>query len=208
MNNIKKLLEQRTRAKKKKPLFRRKEIYRKKRLAVKWRKARGLDNKQRLHKKGAPPHPSIGYKSPRKVRGMHPSGLVPIIIFNVKQLDSLNKEQGIIISANVGNRKRRVILDEIKKKGLSLLNLDADKTVAKIQANLKKRQEERNKRLLEEKEKEKEKEKKKSIEQKVKAEGEKQEVQKEEDKKEELSDEEKKKLEKEEKDKLLIKRDQ
>lgn len=69
MSNIKELLELRRRIKKKKPTFVRKDIYKKKKLSRVWRRARGLDNKQRLHKKGAPLIPSTGYRAPRKVRG-------------------------------------------------------------------------------------------------------------------------------------------
>jgi len=201
-SNTKELLEKRRQLKKKKPLFRRKEIYRKKRLAVKWRRARGLDNKQRLHKRGAPLWINIGYKSPAAVRGLHKSGLIPVVVYNIHQLASLSKEQGIIISAKVGNKKRQALISEAQKKGLVLLNLDAEKTIEKIQTELKQRQEERRNRMLEEKDKEK----KKSIEEKVKKEEPKKEESAE-DKKEEISDEEKKKLEKEEKDRLLIKRE-
>ncbi len=216
--DIKKLLEKRKVMKKKKPLFRRKEIYRKKKLSKYWRRARGLDNKQRLHKRGAPPVPSNGYRAPKAVRGLHHSGLAPVVVTHIGQLNTMTKEQGIILSANLGNRKRQLLISEIKKRGLMLLNLDAEETLAKIQDELKQRKDLRLKKLEEQKDKEKKKgadEKAKKDKEAAKA-GKKEEVapqpkqeeQDKEDKKESPeSDEEKKKHEKEEKDKLLIKRE-
>ncbi len=203
MSNIKALLEKRKETKRKKPLFIRKDIYKKARIGKSWRKPRGLDNKQRLCKRGPAKKISNGYRAPKEIRGFHKSGLMPVIVSNISQLNSITKEQGVILSAKIGNKKRQMLIIEAKKKDLVLLNLDADKTLEKIQAELKQRQESRKKAL------ETDKEKKKSIEEKVKKAEPKEEIKKEEGKKEEpqLSDEEKKKLEKEEKDKLLTKRE-
>jgi len=212
MSSAKELLEKRKGLKKKKPLFIRKDIYKKKKLGKSWRKPRGLDNKQRLCKRGVAKIISSGYRAPAEIRGLHNSGLTPVIVSSMSQIASLTKEQGIILSAKLGNGKRQMLIEEIKKKNLKLLNMDADKTIEKIQAKLKQRQAQ--------KKKHEQKKEKKSIEEKIKKEEakkkelEKQEPQKkgaeaEELKKEEaaLSEEDKKKLEKEEKDKLLIKRE-
>ena len=219
MSNIKALLEKRKETKRKKPLFIRKDIYKKARIGKSWRKPRGLDNKQRLCKRGPAKKISNGYRAPKEIRGFHKSGLMPVIVSNISQLNSITKEQGVILSAKIGNKKRQMLIIEAKKKDLALLNLDADKTLEKIQVELKQRQESRKKAL------ETDKEKKKSIEEKVKKAEPKEEtskqklavpeklnfseIKKEEGKKEEpqLSDEEKKKLEKEDKDKLLTKRE-
>lgn len=200
MSDIKALLEKRKATKRKKPSFMRKDIYKKARIGKSWRKPRGLDNKQRLCKRGPAKKISNGYRAPKEVRGLHKSGLVPIIISNISQLNSLTKEQGAILSAKIGDRKRQMLILEAKKKNIVLLNLDADETLEKIQKEMKQRQESRKKSL------ETEQEKKKAIEEKAKeAETKAKEEAKKE--KEQLSDDEKKKLEKEEKDKLLTKRE-
>ncbi len=224
MTRIKELLEKRNKMNKKIPAFFRKEHYRKKKIGSGWRKARGLDNKQRLQKRGAPLRPSIGYRGPREARGLHKSGLLPIIVSNVAQLNNVTKELGVIISGKIGDRKRQAILNEIKKKGIALLNLDVDKAIEKIQVRFKQRDDAKKEKLAETKD---EKEKKKNIDEKLKkaeaskqklavpeklnfSEVKKEEIKKEEAKKEEhleLSEEEKKKQEKEEKDKLLTKRE-
>jgi len=198
MKEQKTLLEKRRQIKKKKPAFVRKEYHRKKKLSGAWRRPKGLHNKQRLKRKSHSPNPSSGYRAPSRVRRLHKSGLIPVLISNINQLDSIRKEQGIILSSHLGNKKRALLIREIKKRSLALLNLDADKTLTRIESQIKERQEIQKKKL------QKRREKKKGIEEKVK----KEEVKKEKEEKEkpELTEEEKKKLEKQEKDKLLTKK--
>jgi large subunit ribosomal protein L32e len=205
MSYKKALLEKRKATKRKKPSFMRKDIYKKARIGKSWRKPRGLDNKQRLCKRGHAKKISNGYRAPKDVRGLHKSGLMPVIVSNISQLNSLTKEQGAILSAKIGDRKRQMLIIEAKKKDITLLNLDADETLENIQKELKQRQELRKKSL------EADVEKKKSVEDKLKkaepAKETEKEAEKETKNEEELSDEDKKKLEKEEKDKLLTKRE-
>ncbi|MFH0870815.1 MAG: eL32 family ribosomal protein [archaeon] len=197
MVDIKALLEQRRRTKKKMPVFSRKDCNRKKRIEDDvWRKARGVDNKQRLNRKGYKKGPSSGYQAPILVRGLHKSGLIPMMVSSPDQLNNLSKEHGIIISSQTGDRKRKIIILEAQKRNLRILNLDAEKRTQKIETELIERKEHR-KKSLEAKEK-------KSIDEKVKKET-KKDKDKEEKKPDQSSDEEKKKLEKDEKDKILTK---
>jgi large subunit ribosomal protein L32e len=211
MTDTNKLLERRRQIKKRKPFFRKKDHYKTKGLEKRWRRPRGVDNKQRLRRRAHALRPGTGFKSPALVKGLHRSGLKPVLISSINQLNNITKEQGIMLSSKLGNRKRALILLEIKKRGFALLNLDAEKTIVKIQASVKERQEAKKKELLATKE-DKEKDKKKGIEEAVKKEKapekEKEKaIEQEEGKdKEALTDEEKKKLEKEEKDKLLTKK--
>ena len=58
----------------KKPKFRRQESWRYKRIDESWRRPRGIDSKMRMKVKGWPPSPNIGYRTPREIRNLHPSG--------------------------------------------------------------------------------------------------------------------------------------
>ncbi|MCY0882507.1 MAG: 50S ribosomal protein L32e [Acidianus infernus] len=91
----------------------------------KWRKARGIDNKTRLKLKGFPPPVDPGYRKPKIIRYLHPSGLKPVIINNVKDLENIAKfkDQVIgIISSNVGFKKRLEIIKKATEMGIKLAN--------------------------------------------------------------------------------------
>lgn len=103
--------------------FKRQGLSRKKKLDDVWRRPRGLQSKQRRQKKCKGIHPGAGYGSPRAVRGMHPSGYVEVLVFNVKDLEGLDAEtQAVRISATVGGRKRVDIHAKADEMGLKLLN--------------------------------------------------------------------------------------
>ena len=175
-SDLKQVLEKRKIAKRKKPVFVRKDAHKKKKMGKAWRRPKGLHNKQRIKGKSHFKTPASGYGSPRQVRWLHSSGLFPVVVSNLKQLDSITKEKhGILLSSRIGDQKRKNLILEIKKRSFVLLNLDADKTIEKIDVKLKQRKEQRKKKLdkAKAKEKEKEKEKKKGIEEKVKKEEEK-----------------------------------
>lgn len=114
------------RLKKKKPRFINLARYWKLGAVKSWRKPRGIDNKQRLKLKSRPKHPSIGYKNPAEIRGLHPSGRRTVIVHNVKELRKLAEGKGgdiiLYIAGTVGERKREKIREEAKKLGLMLAN--------------------------------------------------------------------------------------
>lgn len=185
---MRELLELREEIKRKKPSFVRQDAH-KKRLRKRWVKPRGLHSKVRLRKRGHPKKVSSGYGFPKGVRGLSKEGLKMIRIHNEKELNSVEKEkEGIIVSGNVGLKKKVLLLKKAKEKGIKVLNLDVDGYIKKKEEEIKK--------MLEKKKVKKEKKKKKE-EKKEK---------KEEELEEKLSDEEKKEQEKREKDKLLTKR--
>src|SRR5512140_578041 len=100
----KKLLKIRELAKKKKPIFGRKDSNKKKRIESNvWRRARGCDNKQRLKRKGHKKTPKQGYRSPLEVRGLDQRGFIPVLITNPSQLMAITQEQGIIVSSTMGD---------------------------------------------------------------------------------------------------------
>lgn len=107
----------------KKPKFLRQESWRYKRLETGWRKPKGIDSKMRVGKKGWPDIVKVGYRSPKKTRGIHPSGLKEILIFNSKNLEEIEPtEYAIKIAHTVGLRKKIIIREQAEQLGLLVLN--------------------------------------------------------------------------------------
>src|ERR671910_2950199 len=117
------LLQARKKVAHRRPKFVRQESWRYGRLAETWRKPKGKDNKMRRQLSGAPRLVKIGYRSPRKARGLHPSGYTDNIVFNVNDLASLDPSKDAARIAHViGQRKRLLILAEARAKGIKVLN--------------------------------------------------------------------------------------
>lgn len=120
----KRLMELRKKINKKRPSFRRVESWRYKRVKDSWRKARGIDSKTREKKKLGVKSPTVGYRGPKKVRGLHPSGLIEVRITTPDNLKNLNKNRHAVkISGKLGARKRIILTDYCQKRGFKILNL-------------------------------------------------------------------------------------
>ena len=116
-------LKLRTRLKSKKPKFRRQESWRYKRVSEIWRKPDGIDSKMRIRKKGWPRLVEVGYRGPRKTRGLHPSGYEEIMVRNIDDLAEVNSEtQAIRIAHAVGMKKRAEILSRAGERHIYVLN--------------------------------------------------------------------------------------
>lgn len=77
----------------------------------------------RKKEKGAPRMPSIGYRSPARLRGLHPSGLQEVLVYTIDQLDGLRPTvHAVRIASRVGDRKRLAILERSDDLGLLVLN--------------------------------------------------------------------------------------
>jgi len=117
------VLALRSKIDKKKPDFVRPESWRYKRLDPRWRRPRGLDNKVRRQIKGWPTSPRMGYRTPKAVRNLHPSGLEEVLINSLADLSSVDPQrQAVRIGGRVGGRKRDLILTEVTKIGIRVLN--------------------------------------------------------------------------------------
>ncbi|MGC8691725.1 MAG: 50S ribosomal protein L32e [Thermoplasmata archaeon] len=107
----------------KRPAFLRQEWFRYKKLGKAWRRPKGKHSKMRERKKYRPPMVDSGYRGPKKVRGLHPSGYRDILVYNVKQLMEINPEMDAIrIAGSVGKRKRKEIYERAKSLGIKILN--------------------------------------------------------------------------------------
>ena len=117
-------MELRDKIAKKRPKFRRVESWRYKRVKDSWRKARGIDSKTRRKHKSGVKSPSVGYRGPKKVRGIHPSGFREVRIERKEDLKKLNKKKHVIkISSRLGSKKRIPLIDFCQKRGFKVLNL-------------------------------------------------------------------------------------
>ncbi|MHC1611287.1 MAG: 50S ribosomal protein L32e [Candidatus Methanospirareceae archaeon] len=99
---------------------------RKKKLSRSWRRPRGRDNKMRenIAAKGA--RVKVGYRRKKEDRGLHPSGVREVLVFNTKDLAQAEvmRYEGVAvrIASTVGRRKRRDIVEEAAKLGIKVLN--------------------------------------------------------------------------------------
>jgi large subunit ribosomal protein L32e len=123
LKRLKRELLQKRQMKARKPEFHRPESWRYKRLNNSWRRARGIDSMVRKKEKGAIPMPSIGYRSPARLRNMHPSGFQEVLVHTVEQLDGLHPTiHAVRIASRIGDRKRLTIIEKADDLGLHVLN--------------------------------------------------------------------------------------
>jgi large subunit ribosomal protein L32e len=117
------LIQLRDEMKERKPKFNRFESWRYVRIHEPWRKPKGVDNHQRLSVRGWPPLVKIGYRGPKAVRGLHPSGYSEILVHNVKELEAVSaQDQAARIAATVGKRKKIEIAKRAKDLNIRVLN--------------------------------------------------------------------------------------
>ncbi len=128
------LLEIRKDLKERKPEFIRQDNPKRMKLNYKWRKPKGIHSKIRHHFKGRRKMPSPGYKSPMEVRGLHSSGLKIVRVSSLEDISKIKSgAEGIIISKSVGSKKRLGLLKKAKELNISILNLNADEHIKKIE---------------------------------------------------------------------------
>ncbi len=105
------------------PAFHRQEWFRYKKFGDEWRKPQGGQSKLRRHFGYRWNLPSVGYRGPKEVRGLHPSGFREVLVHNERQLEDLDpKTQAVRVAHGVGSRKRELIEKAADDKGLRVLN--------------------------------------------------------------------------------------
>jgi len=88
----------------------------------KWRKPRGLDI---YFKKEDGLVPGTGYRTPKKIRGVHPSGYRESLVKNMQDLLAVEKEKERVaarISAKIGKRKKDEMLKKADELKIVVLN--------------------------------------------------------------------------------------
>jgi large subunit ribosomal protein L32e len=124
MTQKERLLEIRKNMKKRRPPFRRVESWRYKRVKDSWRKARGIDSRTRKKTKSGVTSPSVGYRTPKKTRGLHPSGYEEVRVVKLGDVQNLNpKRHAIKISSRLGAKKRIELIDFAQKRNFKILNI-------------------------------------------------------------------------------------
>jgi len=102
----------------------------------KWRRPRGRHSKVREHIRGKMTEPVIGFRTARNTRGTI-YGKIPILVKNLKELESVGKENLIII-AKIGKRKRQEIEKQAQEKGIEIFNKKKNKEKQEVKGEEKK----------------------------------------------------------------------
>jgi len=105
------------------PKFNRQDHHKKKRVGTSWRRPRGQLSKQRRGIKGKGDTVEAGFRSPKAVRGLHPSGFEEVRVHNTDDLEGVDGDrQAVRIASTVGGRKREQIEDEAEEREIRVLN--------------------------------------------------------------------------------------
>ncbi|PGF16774.1 50S ribosomal protein L32e [Natrinema sp. CBA1119] len=106
-----------------KPQFKRQDYHKKKRTPESWRRPRGQLSKQRRGVKGKGPKVEAGFRTPKAVRGKHPSGFEEVYVENLGDLEGVDGDsEAVRIASAVGARKRERIEEEAEDQGVRVLN--------------------------------------------------------------------------------------
>jgi large subunit ribosomal protein L32e len=117
------LKARRRQLKKRKPEFKRHETCKRKMLSDSWRRPKGDKNSRRTRQSGRAKRVSIGYGTPKEVRGLNRLGLRETRACNPQEVRKLNpKTDMLIISGTVGRKKRLDMLKAAEEMKLKVGN--------------------------------------------------------------------------------------
>ncbi|UPW01043.1 50S ribosomal protein L32e [Halorussus gelatinilyticus] len=106
-----------------KPQFNRQDYHKKKRTPTSWRRPRGQLSKQRRGIKGKGDTVQAGFRTPKEVRGKHPSGFEEVRVHNTDDLEGVDGDtEAVRIASKVGARKRERIEEQAEEQGIRVLN--------------------------------------------------------------------------------------
>lgn len=140
-------LEDRQRKKARKPTFRTQDAHKKASLQPRWRKPRGRQSKMRLHHRGYNRNPSVGFSSSEAAYGRDPKGFLPVVVATAAQLERVGKGEGAVFASTLGKRRKAELLKLAIEKKIKVLNVkDAAAALTAIDASLRQRKSEKEKR--------------------------------------------------------------
>lgn len=123
------LLRIRKLMKRKMPKWRRENYYRLKRIQGSWRRPKGIDSKMRHKLGGKRKSPNIGYRKPKAVRGLHPSGKEVVRVENLNELEAVNTETQVAqLGTAVGSRKRLNLVNYAEENDIYIINPQIKRT--------------------------------------------------------------------------------
>jgi len=159
---MKEKLELRKKIKSKKPNYIREDHHKKKAVSKAWRGPSGRHSKMRHGFQGHRSTLEVGYGSPREVKYLHKSGLLPVVVCNLAELAAIDKaKQAAVISATVGTKKKVELVKKAKELSIKIINIkNADDYLNKVNEQLKKKKQAKEKTAKTKEAKKKEKEKK------------------------------------------------
>jgi len=106
--------------------FRLSRIGKRRKKLQKWRRPRGKHNKLRLKRFGHPVQPGIGYATQKSQFGKIQE-LSPIVVNNLQELYSLNKNNIAIISKRTGAKKKMEIIKKAYELNIKIANAGGKK---------------------------------------------------------------------------------
>ena len=121
--NEKRLLKIKNKSAVKRVEFKRQEWFRYKKLGDSWRKPRGKHSKLREQIDTRIPIVDAGFRGPRSVRGLHPSGFREVLVHTPGDLDKIDASRSAArIGSTVGSRKREIIEKRAQELNIRVLN--------------------------------------------------------------------------------------
>jgi large subunit ribosomal protein L32e len=104
------------------PSFRRIDAHKKDCLAPNWRRSKGHHSQTRRQRKAKGAIVKVGYGSPAKVNGFHPSGYQEVLVYRPADVAGIEKTQAIRVAGTVGKRKQLEIEKIAKEQNIKVLN--------------------------------------------------------------------------------------
>lgn len=123
-DDVERALEVRDAVREARPTSVRQNVHQHKRLDEDtWRRPTGEESSQRTGKSYRPAAVTVGFRGPRKARGLHPSGFEEVLVHNPDDLEDLDPDrQAARVGGSVGGRKREAIEERADELDVRVLN--------------------------------------------------------------------------------------